>query len=471
MILRQEVFLTGDLAFLATIIGKENFDSFWCCFCDLMKDAWQNSDDCVGIDWTLERIAEQLELNETQQNKGVDQRGVREEPFFNIDVDHIIFPVLHALIGIGNKVMSYFIDECECHIEALPEAQTILRDEIKMMDENVEIARADRKQWDASQDGIEFKSLRSRMNQINKNQNYTAWLEGDENVDFEGVEDALLQISIFEELKMVRKQLVNHYDSFLSKHRSAKTVCESLRAIHKNTDDSIYSMVTKLLQRHRIYKAVYHGGDINGVGLKNLMANAYEIMDEIKLLLLERCKEDSDYDENDILGLCDDCALYLSLWDAAFAAAVSVVDPTNDQCDDAQAKITVVMAHLRSMGLTVPPKAHGMECHVVPQMRRIQGGIMKMLEHWVEQYHQTGFKYDEMWRKMGDEAKKARTCARMEHIASDKKVMAKLDEYEQTFVGKRKRSVVKREMQRDVKREKQEVAIASAPYMYDTDKK
>ena len=46
---------------------------------------------------------------------------------------------------------------------------------------------------------------------------------------------------------------------------------------------------------------------------------------------------------------------------------------------------------------------------------------------------------------MGDEVKKVRVRARMEHIASNEKVMAKLDEYGQTFVGKRKRSVVKRE--------------------------
>ena len=132
------------------------------------------------------------------------------------------------------------------------------------------------------------------------------------------------------------------------------------------------------------------------------MAIAYEIMDEIKLLLLERWKEDCDYDDDAILGVCDDCALYLSLWDAAFAA-VYVVNPTNNQCDNVQAKIRVAMAHLRLMGLTVPPKAHGMKHHVIPQMRRIQDGIMKMqmLEHWVEQYHQTGYKYDKMWRTMG----------------------------------------------------------------------
>ncbi len=57
---------------------------------------------------------------------------------------------------------------------------------------------------------------------------------------------------------------------------------------------------------------------------------------------------------------------------------------------------------------------------------------------------------------MGDEAKKARVRACMEHIASDEKVMEKLDDYDIAFIGKRKRSAVKLELIRDVKSKKGE---------------
>ena len=72
---------------------------------------------------------------------------------------------------------------------------------------------------------------------------------------------------------------------------------------------------------------------------------------------------------------------------------------------------------------------------------------------------------------MGDESKKARVRARMEHIASDETVMEKLDEYENAFIGKRKRSAVKLEMLRDVKREKREEAVNSASILYENDQK
>ena len=44
------------------------------------------------------------------------------------------------------------------------------------------------------------------------------------------------------------------------------------------------------------------------------------------------------------------------------------------------------------MDLSIPPKAHGMEDHVMIQMTTIHGGIEELNEYWLEQYyHQTGY--------------------------------------------------------------------------------
>ena len=45
------------------------------------------------------------------------------------------------------------------------------------------------------------------------------------------------------------------------------------------------------------------------------------------------------------------------------------------------------------MGINITPKMHGMEAHVAGQMRAIPGGISKLIEHWVKQYHQVGHRY------------------------------------------------------------------------------
>jgi len=53
------------------------------------------------------------------------------------------------------------------------------------------------------------------------------------------------------------------------------------------------------------------------------------------------------------------------------------------------------------MGFSITPKVHGMEKHVVTQMQIIPGGIGRMMEHWIEQYHQTGHRFDLAYCRVG----------------------------------------------------------------------
>ncbi len=53
-----------------------------------------------------------------------------------------------------------------------------------------------------------------------------------------------------------------------------------------------------------------------------------------------------------------------------------------------------------------------MEDHAMIQMTRICGGIEELNEYWIEQYHQTGYKYDMKYRNMTNELAKAMVRAR-----------------------------------------------------------
>jgi hypothetical protein len=53
------------------------------------------------------------------------------------------------------------------------------------------------------------------------------------------------------------------------------------------------------------------------------------------------------------------------------------------------------------MGFSVTPKMHGMESHVVRQMRTTPGGIGMLMEYWIEQYHQIGFRFDQAYCRVG----------------------------------------------------------------------
>ena len=108
---------------------------------------------------------------------------------------------------------------------------------------------------------------------------------------------------------------------------------------------------------------------------------------------------------------------------------------------------------MRRLDMSITPKADGMEDQVVRQMRATPGGIARMIEHWVEKYHQVGYKYDKMWRRQPDEGRKAQRRSHREHIAGNYNVVRRLDALENEYSkGERKRTVERREVHRENKR-------------------
>jgi len=193
----------------------------------------------------------------------------------------------------------------------------------------------------------------------------------------------------------------------------------------KKTDESIYSGIDKILQRHGIERCAYHGGQINGVDVRTLMENAKEILGEICVYLCNQLTDQSSISADDIGKLCKDCEEYLSLWDAAFSF-VHEDNPSDDHCDKTQERIDLAMNKHRELGFNVTPKTHGMEKHVVDQMRRVKGGIKKLIQHWVEHYHQVGHRYDIKWGNQKNEKLKAEIRGRREHTASHPEVLKRL---------------------------------------------
>ncbi len=62
---------------------------------------------------------------------------------------------------------------------------------------------------------------------------------------------------------------------------------------------------------------------------------------------------------------------------------------------------------MRGLDFSITPMVHGMEYHVVKQMRAIRDRGVELIEHWIKQYHQTWFKYDIKYKYMAGEHEKA----------------------------------------------------------------
>jgi len=92
----------------------------------------------------------------------------------------------------------------------------------------------------------------------------------------------------------------------------------------------------------------------------------------------------------------------LVLWDDVFSKANTTYESLNDDwvkdhCDKTEESVKQAMFQMREMGFSITPKIHGLECHLVHQMRTVPGGIAMLIEHWVEQYHQIAAEMDRLW--------------------------------------------------------------------------
>jgi hypothetical protein len=102
------VFITGDLAFYATVAGKEGMDKAHCHWCKLKSAKWQACAHERGMRWGSEEIklacASLSDTNKTQN-------GVKSSTLIDcIELERHIFPVLHVKLGLANRLLKDMID-------------------------------------------------------------------------------------------------------------------------------------------------------------------------------------------------------------------------------------------------------------------------------------------------------------------------------------------------------------------------
>ena len=362
--------------------------------------------------------------------------GVKQwNPFFEIPVENIIFSVLHAQMGIGNKVLDYLVDTAEQNIEKVPPEMIALRNDVTLAETHLAEAREYKAAWEKF-DGKRLKSLQGKYERRKKQ------LERP-NLSEEAIIALEIEIDSYkdeiDDLALTRQNLQDDIDAKVKTRNDAKKLLGEFKRKWKKDSESIYGGIDKILQKYGIERSAYHGGQINGVHVRILMACCEDFMADVKdFLIAELNPEDTEnsFGENEIEELCGDCESYLGLWDAAFAI-VHKQDPTEVDCKTAQVCIDKAMELHRKLNFNVTPKTHGMEKHVVDQMRKFAGGLAKLIEHWVEHYHQIGHRYDMKWINQPGEHKKAIIRSNREFTFSHPEVV-KRSELISTNIKKRK---------------------------------
>jgi hypothetical protein len=106
------VFISGDLAFYATILGKPNMAPIWCNWCMLTKQAWMEVGHVHGEKWSINKLHDIRQLVEDHGMPEWPQiiMGCTHSPMFDaVPVENFIISMLHIIIGIGNSLIDIFL--------------------------------------------------------------------------------------------------------------------------------------------------------------------------------------------------------------------------------------------------------------------------------------------------------------------------------------------------------------------------
>ena len=120
------IYITGDLAFYANILGKPNSSPHWCHLCDKSHKEWNDVRNISkGNLWSITTMQKTYEIykQKWKVNKTA-VTGIRNEMHFpNISPQNFICPPLHIMIGLVNKIWQEMIDWINDDLENVEEVE------------------------------------------------------------------------------------------------------------------------------------------------------------------------------------------------------------------------------------------------------------------------------------------------------------------------------------------------------------
>ena len=268
-------YLSGDLAFLAYMMGKENFSPAWCNWCSLSKKEWQDGE-CIPVDenklWCIDSIKAQVEAN-IEINYGPDtkttdtrMKGVRRTPICLIPFKRIIFSVLHAAIGIGNNLITYLEIFIDAEIELISPEEIQLRNEKKEAKNLLSKLRQDKQVWMDSRDGTKLlQRTRARVKRIKK----LMTIEDQDKPTLEiERKDCDARIIALVAVRETYSKKIRHEDKVLTEvNNKLKEKAQGRRS----SESSVYNEIDKIFQTHGANRANYFGRKFQGIDIRKIM--------------------------------------------------------------------------------------------------------------------------------------------------------------------------------------------------------
>jgi len=439
--------ITGDLAFLCTALGKENMSGHWCPWCMLSPTDWSLENHQPGEKWTINKMImlreqlEEAERNNSSSSPGT-VKGCTDTPLFDsVPLDDYVVPVLHILIGVGNRLLNSVFEWIKERIEKRSDQHKEISNLIHAARLNLETATENFNSW------IQQQGILLTEKQIEKNQIKEQLSEKDDNGKFVIVDrnirrEMSYQITLLtQETKLLQQEKKQLQDTKAECSKqltitksNGKTAMEALGKIKNPICEEIEDKILNL--KHGITRAHYHGGEFNGKGVMKLMNDADLVMRNIRDHILEKIPENERAGNDEICDFLSKYSNVLLVFDKIFSTARARIGSLDD--GEIQTLVEYIKQALvlwRRLKLSVTPKIHVLEDHLVEQLVKEENGLIlrgigEFTEDFVEQAHQFGNRDEGRTRGLKDHAAKARSHSYWEHKSLNPAVQVKHFEVE-----------------------------------------
>ena len=323
-----DLYVTGDLAFYAMVLGKEGMSGNWCHLCRLSRAEFSNlAKD--GDPWTWELYREVTERVQSSSDKKP-QLGVKTAPWWDfIPLDHYVVPLLHCLIGIGNDILTAFRETVSESIDYISTEEIQARQLIEKVLDKIDVLKLERDTWDGSSSGGEMTRLKNKLRGLHKSlQRLTNTSpsnrvrDGNKDVDmmdddevFNHIDDdvsvvdssddsdsedvdidigdvtlaqriAQKKIQIKETakslkpLQKLRKTITDKYDRAVAMKKRLKAKIIEFKKERRQQGDGIEAGLFKILKnKYNVTVQAYRGGSLTGKDMRRVMENTAAIFD------------------------------------------------------------------------------------------------------------------------------------------------------------------------------------------------
>ena len=326
--------------------------------------------------------------------------GVKQSPLWKIDPLRCITPLLHLEIGLFGKSWKNFLRFLDDKVELIPKKDQEIRkklselvhDESKISDEHTTITS------DKLRSKVDQNTLRDELKLLVCSIASSALVEEKEELKVKRKE-------LSDKLKISREKICAYNAQLkdIDKKRvlknkeinNHKKVDKNLRQKRVGLANGLDTLIDDVLKKEgNIYREAYHGGELNGVCVRQFLENSVIIMEEIKVLAINRRNMDDRFYDNrcsieELRKTLDTYCNLFRVMDLTFSL-LRIAAPTKKDIKEAKETI-FILDHIwkNLLKISRTPKAHILLNHTLWQYEFYQG-IANKCEDFVEKGHQVG---------------------------------------------------------------------------------